>query len=105
MKFKQFEDPSLRKRVQNNKYQIKYKERVAKMAKLEDPELTSSYRHKKIIGIMEQLLTRKTRELAENIFNNKRCKGGTNHNRTDRRAKTHYSQDPCSWSGEPQMGG
>ena len=34
------------------------------MAKLEDPELTSSYRHKKIIGIMEQLLTRKTRELG-----------------------------------------
>lgn len=29
--------PSLRKRVQNNKHQIKYKERVAKMAKLEDP--------------------------------------------------------------------
>lgn len=40
------------------------------MAKLEDPELTSSYRHNKIIGIMEQLLMRKTRELAENIFNN-----------------------------------
>lgn len=75
-------------------------ERVAKMAKLEDPELTSSYRHNKIIGIMEQLLTRKTRELAENIFNNKRCKGRTNHNRTDRRAKTHYRQDPCSWSGD-----
>lgn len=70
MKFKQYEDPSLRKRVQNYKYQIKYKERVAKMAKLEDPELTSSYRHNKIIGIMEQLLMRKTRELAENIFNN-----------------------------------
>lgn len=44
------------------------------MAKLEDPELTSSYRHNKIIGIMEQLLTRKTRELAENIFNNKDVK-------------------------------
>lgn len=70
MKFKQYEDPSLRKRVQHYKYQIKYKERVAKMAKLEDPELTSSYRHNKIIGIMEQLLMRKTRELAENIFNN-----------------------------------
>ena len=54
MKFKQYEDPSLRKRVQNYKYQIKYKERVAKMAKLEDPDLTSSYRRNKIIGIMEQ---------------------------------------------------
>ena len=48
MKFKQYEDPSLRKRVQNYKYQIKYKERVAKMAKLEDPDLTSSYRRNKI---------------------------------------------------------